>query len=194
MPRPSHYSFLDHQDNIWWGVQTNKHDRCCRFDPIHATVAGALQKFVCKIKIKKPIHFTFLKNLYLSNKKKEVGGTSSKHGRDDEQTKFLSSNSWNIVEGDHVSFLEDKRKLRRWRARFIYKAHHSNTGGKVTVKQSHYRPGQALRVPGGWGSQIPIHSAYEGGKVVSPTHRPLLLPRKCSWHSFLLEAESTLRL
>jgi hypothetical protein len=41
------------------------------------------------------------------------------------------------------------------------------------VKLSRYRPGQALGVPGSWGSRIFKQSAH-GGKVVSPTHRPSL--------------------
>ena len=34
-------------------------------------------------------------------------------------------------------------------------------------------------------------TAQDGGKVVSLTHRQLLPPRKYTWYSFLLEAEST---
>jgi hypothetical protein len=49
-------------------------------------------------------------------------------------------------------------------------------GLKLKLKQSHYRPGQALSVPGGGCSQISRHLAHEGGKVASLTHRPPLPP------------------
>ena len=43
-------------------------------------------------------------------------------------------------------------------------------------KQSLYRSGQALRLFGVWGTQVSKQSADEDGKVVSPSHWPLLPP------------------
>jgi len=55
-------------------------------------------------------------------------------------------------------------------------------------------PLQAWSSPEGYGKlRFPyfMTTPQDGGKVVSLTHRPPLPPRKYSWYSFLLEAEST---
>jgi hypothetical protein len=49
---------------------------------------------------------------------------------------------------------------------------------KVKVKVFHYRPGQALGVPGSRGSQISKQSAHEGDKVAGTMRRLPLPPRR----------------
>ena len=65
-----------------------------------------------------------------------------------------------------------------------------NVGMVAALIRLYVSRNKGRRVPGVWGSQVSRQSVHEGGKVVSPTHRPPLPPRKYSWYSFLLEAES----
>jgi hypothetical protein len=52
---------------------------------------------------------------------------------------------------------------------------------KVKIKQSHYKPGQAQRF-----------QEVEAPRYQDSWHAPAtFIPRKYSWYSFLLEAEST---
>ena len=51
-----------------------------------------------------------------------------------------------------------------------WRSHH------VKLKQSHYRAGQALRVPAGWGSQVSRQSVHEGGKFVGRPYPPGNIP------------------
>jgi hypothetical protein len=61
---------------------------------------------------------------------------------------------------------------RVWTCLFIFAQYHFYK----KVQPSLYNPGQTLRVPRCWTSQISRHSAHEGGKVGKPTHRPTLPP------------------
>jgi len=63
----------------------------------------------------------------------------------------------------------------------------------VNVKQSIYRPAQALRAAGVEAARISRHSTNEDGKFVIPRHWLPLPLRRYSWYAFLLQARSTAR-
>ena len=68
------------------------------------------------------------------------------------------------------------------------------TGRVYKVNKGNSVPLQAWRGPEGSSklrSPDYLTTAQDGGKVVNLTHRPPFTPRKNSWYSFLLEAEST---
>jgi hypothetical protein len=72
---------------------------------------------------------------------------------------------------------------------FRYFTHKSSSASKV--KLSPYRPWRRLGLREVEALTFSDIRPIDGGKVVSPTRRPLFTPKEVSWYSFLLEAEST---
>jgi hypothetical protein len=62
---------------------------------------------------------------------------------------------------------------------------------KVKIKEYRNRPGVAQRVPGGLGSQISMTFGTWRCCGCQPHAPAAFNPRKCSWYSFSLGAEST---
>ena len=60
----------------------------------------------------------------------------------------------------------------------IFKSQAVLIAPKRRQKLSRHRPGRALGFPSGGGSRTSRQSAHEGGKVVTPMHRPSLPPGK----------------
>jgi len=67
----------------------------------------------------------------------------------------------------HINFISSKEDFaEEWKESIIF---------LIYKKQSHYMPGQAVRVSGGCSSYFLRQSAHEGGNVVSHMHKPPLL-------------------
>jgi len=76
--------------------------------------------------------------------------------------------------GNWYSYVRKRTKCPRPRhCRPMLTKGNSFTEFWAKVMQSLYMPGQVLRVPGGWGSQISWQLVHEGGNV-SLSHRPPL--------------------
>ena len=71
----------------------------------------------------------------------------------------------------------------------LWYTHHIHT--YIKVKESRNRPGVAQRVPGGLGSQISMTFGTWRQWGCQPHAPAALTPKKCSWYSFSLGAEST---
>lgn len=69
---------------------------------------------------------------------------------------------------------------------------HLSTRRTHKLKPPHRRPGKALTLQQVEVFRISGMSAHKGSKFDSPRHRPPLSHRKHPWHTFLLEADSTL--
>jgi hypothetical protein len=92
----------------------------------------------------------------------------------------------------------EKTKSRKLRKYLWYTYLYVRARGCLYILQHHIRgkmnPCRGMNRPRGFQSLRPPPPKKKDiklVKVVSPTHRPPLLPRKYSWYSFLLEVAST---